>query len=131
MASIKRPNIPMHEILSKMPEVHVSEFPEFRNYNNADYQYEIICENIKDFESELDDEHEIALKLTSFGQSILLNVTGIGYSNPSIIHFYGYVNGQKSHLIQHVSQLSFLMIATPKAEPEKPPRRIGFSMDAT
>lgn len=131
MANFKMPNIPMSEILPKIPEIHVPEMPEIRDYSNADYQYEIICENIKEFEDELDDEHEVALKLTSFGQAILLNVTDIGYSNPSIIHFYGYVNGQKSHLIQHVSQLSFLMIATPKAEPEKPPRRIGFSLDAT
>ena len=131
MSNFKMPNIPMSEILPKISEIRVPEMPEFRNYSNADYQYEIICENIKEFENELDDEHEVALQLTSFGQSILLNVTDIGYSNPSIIHFYGYVNGQKSHLIQHVSQLSFLMIATPKAEPEKPPRRIGFSLEST
>jgi hypothetical protein len=44
-------------------------------------------ENIKDFESELDDEHEVALKLSSFGQSITLSVTLNPYANPSMLIF--------------------------------------------
>lgn len=101
---------------------------QIRNYQLADYQYEIIMESIKDFESELDNEHEIALKLTSFGETITLAVTDIGYHNPSIIIFYGYVNGKPAKLIQHISQLSFLMIAVPKNEPDRPARRIGFDV---
>lgn len=97
-----------------------------RDYKHADYQYEIICKDIKSFQDELDDDHEVALLLAAFGQSVLLKVNGIGYSNPSIIHFYGYVNGNKAHLIQHVSQLSFLIMAVAKDDPSKPPRRIGF-----
>ena len=104
---------------------------EIRNYRNADYQYEILCKDIKEFEQSLDDEHEVALKLASFGQSITLNVTNIGYSNPSLIHFYGYVGNDKAHLIQHVNQLNFLMIATPKIDPQKPARRIGFHVNSS
>lgn len=99
-----------------------------RNYNLADYQYEIICNYIKDFQNELDDQHEVAIQLASFGQSIILNVTDIGYSNPCIIDFYGYYNGSKSHLIQHINQLSFLLLSVPKSNPKKPARRIGFSI---
>lgn len=101
----------------------------FRNYQLADYQYEVIMDAIKDFESELDDSLEVALHLAAFGQSIVMQVTSLGYSNPSLIHFYGYVNGSNSHLIQHVSQLSFLMTAVPKSDPDKPARRIGFVQD--
>lgn len=100
-----------------------------RNYQLADYQYEVLMETIGEFESELDDNQEVAVQLASFGQSIMMQVTNIGYSNPSLIHFYGYVNGSKSELIQHVSQLSFLLMATPKAEPDRPARRIGFTAD--
>ena len=102
-----------------------------RNYQNADYQYEVLCNDIKDFENSLDDEHEVALKLASFGQSITLSVTNIGYSNPSLIHFYGYVGNDKAHLIQHVNQLNFLMIAVPKANPKKPARKIGFQTNTS
>lgn len=102
-----------------------------RNYHLADYQYEIIRQAIIDFENSLDQDHEIAIKLAAFGQTILLNVTDLGYSNPSLIHFYGYIDASNSRaeLIQHINQLHFLLLAVQKAEPGKPPRRIGFQLE--
>lgn len=93
----------------------------------ADLEYEVIMHRIKEFENGLDNEHEAALQLASFGQSITMAVTDIGYSNPNTIVFYGLVNGQKATLIQHVSQLNFLLLSVPKADPKNPPRRIGFA----
>lgn len=117
--------------LNKAFEPRHIESLNIRNYHLADYQYEIIRQAIIDFESSLDQDHEIAIKLAAFGQTILLNVTDLGYSNPSLIHFYGYVDGSnsKAELIQHISQLNFLMLAVRKPEPEKPPRRIGFQLE--
>ncbi|GHV10407.1 hypothetical protein FACS1894217_15850 [Clostridia bacterium] len=100
-----------------------------RDYKMADYQYEVIMERIKDFEDELDDEHEVAVQLASFGKDILLNVTDIGYSNPHTLVFHGFVNGQNATLIQNMSMLSFLLLAVKKQEPTKPPRRIGFYVE--
>ncbi len=100
-----------------------------RDRKNADFQYEILMEYIKEFESELNDNEEIALLLTSFGQSIVLQVTDIGYHNPSLITFYGYVNNQPAQLIQHVTQLNFLLTSAPKIDPTKPAKRIGFISD--
>ena len=97
-----------------------------RNYSMADYTYEIIMEQIKNFENDLDDNHEVSLLLTSFGQSITLAVTNIGYFNPTTLIFYGFVKGQRATLIQHISQLNFLLLAVEKSDPAKPPRRIGF-----
>ncbi|WP_372663767.1 DUF6173 family protein [Cohnella sp.] len=97
-----------------------------RNYQFADYQYEVIMKSINEFEATLDDNLEVAVQLAAFGQSIVLQVSSIGYSNPSLIHFYGYVNGTKSELIQHVSQLSFLLTTVPKSNPNEPAKRIGF-----
>ena len=99
-----------------------------RDYNLADYSYEVILERIKYFEDSLDDEHEVAVKLASFGQALTLSVTDIGYSNPSTLVFHGYVGDQPATLIQHMSQLNFLLVAVKKSDPEKPPRRIGFSV---
>ncbi|PWW06319.1 hypothetical protein DFQ01_103221 [Paenibacillus cellulosilyticus] len=110
----------------KMPEIRVPNIDPIRNYQLADYQYEILGETIARFESNLDEETEVAIQLAAFGQSILMNVVDIGYSNPSLIHFYGFVNGQKAELVQHVSQLSFLLTAVPKMDQEQPARRIGF-----
>jgi hypothetical protein len=112
--------------LPVMPEIQI---PEIRDYSMADYQFEVIMERIKDFEDELDDEHEVAIQLASFGKDILLNVTDIGYSNPNTLVFYGFVNGNSATLIQHMSMLNFLLLAVKKQEPEKPPRRIGFCVE--
>ena len=117
------------EKLSNMSKVEPYNI-DVRNYHLADYQYELLCSYIKEFQEGLDDEHEVGLKLASFGQSITLNVANIGYSNPSLIHFYGYCNGSKVHLIQHINQLNFLLISIPKADPEKPARRIGFQTNS-
>ena len=95
----------------------------------ADRQYEILMKKISDFESELNDDEEITLLLASFGQTITMHVRSIGYNNPVLIHFYGSVDGHDAQLTQHVSQLSFLMIATPKLDTQKPANRIGFIKD--
>lgn len=100
---------------------------QIRDRDLADYAYEVIMKQIKDFEDDLDENHEVALKLASFGQSLTLAVTDIGYANPNTLIFYGYVGDQFATLIQHKSQLNFLLLAVPKADPEKPPRRIGFA----
>ena len=97
-----------------------------RDYNMADYSYEVILRRIKEFEETLDDDHEVAVKLASFGQSVTMVVSGLGFSNPSTLVFYGFVGDQRATLIQHMSQLNFLLLAVRKADPEKPPRRIGF-----
>ena len=115
--------------LHSAPAVNAFKLPVIntRNYQHADYAYEVIMERIKEFEDDLDDEHEVAIQLASFGQSITLSVTDIGYSNPSTLVFYGFVGDQHATLIRHISQLNFLLLAVRKAEPEKPARRIGFA----
>ncbi len=110
-----------------LPEIDITPIS-VRNYKLADYSYELIREYIKEFEDSLDNEHEVGVKLTSFGQSITMSVTDIGYANPTTLIFYGLVNGNQATLIQHMSQLNFLLIAVPKADPEQPPRRIGFAI---
>lgn len=101
---------------------------DFDDSEFANYYYEIIMERIKEFEDSLDNEHEVAAKLSAFGTNITMVITEISYSNPKTLVFYGYVSGQYATLIQNVSQLNFLLLAVKKADPEKPPHRIvGFA----
>lgn len=82
---------------------------------------------ILEFEKDLDDEHEVGMRLVTFGQSITFYVQNIGYYNPSLIRFYGTLeNGTAVELIQHVSQISFLLMAVKKPDPALPAKRIGF-----
>ena len=102
-------------------------FQEVRDYKLADYTFEVVMERIKEFEQSLDDDHEVDVQLASFGQAITMTVTNIGYSNPSTLVFSGSVGKQRATLIQHMTQLNFLLLAVKKADPTKPPRRIGFA----
>ena len=55
-------------------------------------------------------------------------VTNIGYQNPDLLCFYGFINGKKSQLIQHTSQLNFLIMSVEREDKTKPARRIGLSV---
>lgn len=92
----------------------------------SDTQFEIIKKYILEFQVGLDQEHDIALLLTNFGQSILMEVTEIGYEESVLLVFRGYVNGKMSTLIQHISQLNFLITSISK-DPDQPKRKIGFN----
>ncbi|MBQ6837198.1 MAG: hypothetical protein IJM96_08580 [Clostridia bacterium] len=101
-----------------------------RNYALADWKYEKIREEVEAFQAELsdDDDVDVCLALTAFGSGTVMQVTNIGYQNPDILYFYGYVNGNKAQIIQHMSQLNFMLMTARRADPAQPPRRIGFSM---
>lgn len=109
------------------PNLPTIEIP--RNYNLADWKYEKLQEQIKSFQADLSDEFDVCIALASFGTSMIMQVTDIGYQNPDMLYFYGYINGNQTQLIQHISQLNFVLMAVKKEEPARPPRRIGFVSD--
>lgn len=113
------------EVIKQMENFPIEE-P--RDYNMADWKFEKLIEQIKDFEEGLDDDHEVALKLASFGSAIMMYVVTIGYQNPDMLYFYGFVDGQPAQLIQHMSQLNFLITSVEKIDKDKPARRIGFAL---
>lgn len=89
-----------------------------------------ILEEIRHFEADLDDASEVGIRLVSFTPSSVLYVEGIGFSQPNLIIFYGHLEDQSAvRLIQHLSQLSFLLTRVPRLEPEKPRRPIGFHVE--
>lgn len=96
-------------------------------YSYSDTQFEILKDYIQKFEASLDGEHEVGLMLTNFGQSVTMSVTSIGYEESVILVFKCYVNDVMSTLIQHVSQLNFLLTAVPRS-PGRPKKPIGFSL---
>jgi len=88
-----------------------------------------LVKQIQDFESKLDQEHEVGMQLVSFGHSTQFSVSHLGYIDPSIIWFAGILSdGSHVELMQHVSQISFLLVALQRDEPEIPKTQIGFSM---
>jgi len=114
-----------HIQVPEIPKIDVPDMPNW--YMWSDTQFEI-KDYIQKFEATLDDEHEVGLMLTNFGQSILMQVTDVGYEKSVLMVFKGLVNGNPATLIQHISQLNFLLMSVPRQEPEKPKRKIGFAV---
>ena len=85
---------------------------------------------IKNFETQLDNEHEVAMGFTG-GDAGVLRIEGIGYFDPDVVTFYGRdEDNARTQLIQHVSQLNVMLRALPKAPEIEEPRRIGFRLAA-
>jgi hypothetical protein len=88
--------------------------------------YTRLVAHIRAFEADLDPQHDIAMGFAG-SDAGTLRIAGIGYHDPDILTFYGFdEDGQKTQLIQHVSQLSVILRAVPRAEDT--PRRIGFRL---
>lgn len=95
----------------------------------AEWAHDRLVMYIRQFESQLDAQQEIAMGFAS-DESGVLRIEGLGYFDPDIITFYGRdEDGAKTQLIQHVSQLSVTLRVVPKQTPADPPRRIGFNLD--
>ncbi|MEK6807363.1 MAG: DUF6173 family protein [Pseudomonadota bacterium] len=82
---------------------------------------------INDFHRNLDEQHEVGARLVNFGQSVTFHIEDISYWNPSLISFIGHTESKEPvELIQHVSQISVLLIAM-KRQSTGPKHPIGFA----
>lgn len=99
----------------------------FQRANLASEFTKKLLAQIYKFDQKLNTDQEVGVKLVSFGQTITFHVTDVGCYDPSLVLFFGCTDdGHRIELIQHVSQISFVLIAVPKLHPEEPKRKIGF-----
>ncbi len=135
LPQINLPQIAMPDFSSMIPRPF--EFPEIRIPTNplvstmeANYASEFhkrLVKWINDFNASLDNEHEVGVRLVSFGQTVVFHLEDIGYWNPSLICFKGKTEqGNPVELIAHVSQISILLTKLPRENPSVPKRPIGF-----
>lgn len=103
--------------------------PTNRTKSPAEWAHDRLVMYIRNFESQLDAEQEIAMGFAS-DESGVLRIEGLGFFDPDIVTFYGRdEGGAKTQLIQHVTQLSVTLRAVPKETTAEPPRRIGFRLN--
>ena len=96
--------------------------------SQAQWAYERLILYIQNFEKTLDNEHEVAMGFAGSDAGVL-RIEGMGYFDPDVLTFYGSdESGAKTQLIQHVSQLSVILRALPKAPAHPEPNRIGFRL---
>ncbi len=95
--------------------------------NYASEFYKRLISWISEFDQSLDEESEVGIRLVSFGQTVVFKLEDMGYYNPSLICFKGYTeNSDPVELIQHVSQISILLMRLPRKNPEEPKKPFGF-----
>jgi len=95
--------------------------------NYASEFHRRLVKRIADFDASLDSQHEVGIRLVSFGQTVIFHLEDLGYWNPSLITFSGKTDaGDPVELIQHVSQISILLMKLPRKDVSTPKRRIGF-----
>lgn len=108
-----------------IPEFKMPQIP--TNPNLASEFHHRLINWINDFHKSLDNEHEAGVRLVNFGQTVTFHIEDISYWNPSLISFIGYTeSGEPVELIQHVSQISILLMKMKRKEVEQPKRPIGF-----
>lgn len=83
---------------------------------------------ITEFMATIDPDREVAIYLASFGHSRVIYVESVKALGAQLILFSGIENGHRVQLVQHVSQLNFLLSAEPAVSPI-PRRIIGFQAE--
>ncbi|MBL8559284.1 MAG: hypothetical protein JNM47_11225 [Hyphomonadaceae bacterium] len=100
-----------------------------KNVSDAQWMFQRLAQAIVAFEKQLDAEHEVGFRLVSFSEAQVFHALDIGFWAPDLILFFGRgPDGAPMQLIQHVSQVSMLLVAAKKQTPEAPPNRIGFEI---
>lgn len=114
--------------LAPMGRSPVATLADIAEANYANEFCERLEAQIRAFDEELDQDHEVGVRLVSYGQTVVFHLTHLGFHNPSLIFFYGETpDGHRVQLIQHVSQISFILMAMTKPDPEQPRRPFGFA----
>lgn len=95
--------------------------------STAECVAKLLYHQILDYQDNLPETNDVALKVVQFNQSTTIIVDDIGYIGYNLVCFYGKDNsGKPLELIQHIHQLNFLLTVCPKPVPYEPKRKIGF-----
>jgi hypothetical protein len=113
--NLQNSSLPTQELLALSQANHASKF------------YEHLINWINDFDSKLDNEHEVGVRLVNFGQTVVFSLEDMRYCDPSLISFIGHTQeGQPVELIQHIHQINILLMKLPRQYPTEPKKPIGF-----
>lgn len=97
--------------------------------NNAQAIAQSIQQKLLEFQNSLSDSEDIALQAVQFGATMTIYVESVSSLGYGLVVFRGKDgNNNPCELIQHISQISVLMITVPKPV-EVPHRTIGFHIE--
>jgi hypothetical protein len=123
--SVASPTVPSFDYMFKTQTEKVG--VAYGRINSEEEVCKAIQDHFEQFEAELDNSHEISMCLASFGKDVDFRPEKVSFYLPNLITFIG-VNdsGEKVQLVQHISQLSYLLRAAEKLN--EVPTRIVFHL---
>jgi hypothetical protein len=93
---------------------------------DAEEIFRHLMHRVSEFEGSLEDDEELGLQLANFGVAATIHIRNIRFKNPNLIEFSGIdIDGNNTMLVQHISQLNFMLSALKPVAEEKP-FRMGF-----
>jgi hypothetical protein len=99
-----------------------------RPVSPAEFAVKRLALYLKAFEEALDDEHEAAMGFAAGPGDGMMRIAAVGFSAPDLVTLSGITeNGDRTQLIQHVSQLNVALRAVRKPA-GRAPYRIGFRL---
>src|SRR5215510_14232890 len=105
------------------------EFRVPRDITLADTMHNRIELQLQEFQEGLAPNEEIGICLANFGREQVIFVESVGFHNPHLVTFDGTnEKGHRVRLVQHMSQVSLLLVAVPARQ--HPARRVGFGSAA-
>ncbi|UFS69286.1 DUF6173 family protein [Geomonas sp. RF6] len=117
-----------------MTEYHAStpltpESHRFGQLNTALYEAgqvrRALQSSIENFQASLDQEHEVAIRVAPCGAQGELHAAEVRFAPANLVVFQGYsVTGEPLHLVQHLSQVNFTLVAARKVH--EAPLRVAF-----
>ena len=93
--------------------------------HDAEIIFKHLMDRVAHFQNSLGNSEELGIGLANFGKAAEFHIRSITYKNPNLIEFSGIdLDGRSITLIQHISQLNFLLTALKPIEEKA--YRIGF-----
>jgi hypothetical protein len=105
----------LQHIINSASNFQMPQMPRITAPNPAEWAVDAIYEEIADFEASLDDDHEMGMSIVGGPAGVCLHVRKIYRYGPDKLVFDGInSDGSPLRLMQHLSQLNFLMISAKK-----------------
>lgn len=81
------------------------------------------------YTASLDDSQDVGIILSAYGSDRPFRVDKVSAFGASLVFLqvFDFSTGQCCTILQHLSQLNFLLTSVPRLDPDQPRRRIGFS----
>jgi len=104
---------------------------DYKNPNWPSEVRKVLRKWIEAFESTLDPSHEVGARLVNFGQTVVFALQNIEFSAGPLLRFEGVTeDGSNVVLVQHINQLSVMLVKLKRNDSAREKRPIGFHSEA-